>query len=266
MSRNQQKKETFDLVLDTAARLTTQQGVLSISIPAIAKEAGCSVATIYRHFPTKEDIALGLWNRFLIRYYILPKIEIQSRNLPFECEVYACYLCGIYKSLSSPDRSGVQFLPAMPTFFENGCHNLVLQSRHLLDTVAKLMITPLTQKAVQNDSNQASSSIALLNISTLALERGLCLQLSNPLTRQKLQPLTFDNIFTIFQTHLVSLKLESCSADTVYQLLKDVDANINDDEVKDFFWQSYDSLFLENNLPAEHLSSKAKQLHSLSRL
>ena len=37
-----------------------QAGLADLSMPAIAREAGLSVRTIYRHFPTKRDLLIAL--------------------------------------------------------------------------------------------------------------------------------------------------------------------------------------------------------------
>jgi AcrR family transcriptional regulator len=53
--RAEQAEETRRRILDAAMRVIAK-GVLDISVPAIAREAGVSVATVYRHFRTKRDL------------------------------------------------------------------------------------------------------------------------------------------------------------------------------------------------------------------
>jgi AcrR family transcriptional regulator len=47
-------------ILDAAMRLMTG-GLASLTVPAVSREAGVSVPTIYRHFPTKADILVALY-------------------------------------------------------------------------------------------------------------------------------------------------------------------------------------------------------------
>lgn len=58
--RAQQAAETRGRILDAALRVMTT-GVASLSIPAVAREAGVSVPTVYRHFATKADLLKALY-------------------------------------------------------------------------------------------------------------------------------------------------------------------------------------------------------------
>jgi len=53
--RAQQAEETRARILDAAIRVMAG-GIAYLSIPAVAREAGVSVPTIYRHFATKRDL------------------------------------------------------------------------------------------------------------------------------------------------------------------------------------------------------------------
>ena len=53
--RDQQAKETRSRILDAGLRVTAD-GFASVSIPNVAREAGVSVPTVYRHFKTKQDL------------------------------------------------------------------------------------------------------------------------------------------------------------------------------------------------------------------
>jgi AcrR family transcriptional regulator len=58
--RAEQATETRDRILDAAQRVLLT-GVASLSIPAVAREAGVSVPTIYRHFGTKAELLAELY-------------------------------------------------------------------------------------------------------------------------------------------------------------------------------------------------------------
>jgi AcrR family transcriptional regulator len=53
--RAQQAEETRGRILDAAGRVMAR-GIASLSIPEVAREAGVSIPTVYRHFATKQDL------------------------------------------------------------------------------------------------------------------------------------------------------------------------------------------------------------------
>ena len=58
--RAQQAEATRDRILEATARVMAR-GIAAISIPAVAKEAGVSVPTVYRHFRTKQDLLAAVY-------------------------------------------------------------------------------------------------------------------------------------------------------------------------------------------------------------
>jgi len=57
--REAQAQATRVRIVEAAARVLAR-GVVELSIPAVAREAGVSVATVYRHFQTKSHLMDGL--------------------------------------------------------------------------------------------------------------------------------------------------------------------------------------------------------------
>src|SRR5687767_1255825 len=57
--RAAQAAQTRDLILDALVRVMAR-GVAELSMPAVAREAGVSLRTVYRHFPTKRDLLAAL--------------------------------------------------------------------------------------------------------------------------------------------------------------------------------------------------------------
>jgi len=53
--REQQAAETRDRILAGLAQ-TMSDGIAEVSVPAVAEAAGVSVATVYRHYPTKRAL------------------------------------------------------------------------------------------------------------------------------------------------------------------------------------------------------------------
>lgn len=63
--RAKQAERTRVRILDATVRVMAE-GIASVSIPAVAREAGVSIPTIYRHFGTKHDL-LGAVYPHLVR-------------------------------------------------------------------------------------------------------------------------------------------------------------------------------------------------------
>ena len=58
--REEQAESTRSRILDATMRVMGR-GVASLSIPAVAREAGVSTPTVYRHFGTKHDLLDALY-------------------------------------------------------------------------------------------------------------------------------------------------------------------------------------------------------------
>ena len=58
--RAQQADETRTRILDATLRVVAR-GLATLSIPEVAREAGVSVPTVYRHFGTKADLLAELY-------------------------------------------------------------------------------------------------------------------------------------------------------------------------------------------------------------
>jgi AcrR family transcriptional regulator len=57
--RERQAAHTRESILNAVAQVLAG-GLADLSVPAIAREAGLSVRTIYRHFSTKRDLLIAL--------------------------------------------------------------------------------------------------------------------------------------------------------------------------------------------------------------
>lgn len=76
----EEAEKTFHLLLETASRLFTTQGVASTTLNHIAEEAGLTRGAVYWHFKGKDDIIRALWET-----YSMPKIEPLKAKI-FELE------------------------------------------------------------------------------------------------------------------------------------------------------------------------------------
>ena len=63
--RGRQKEQTRDLILDAVDTILRGAPVSEVTIAAVARQAGVTERTIYRHFPTREDLLDAVWRRAL---------------------------------------------------------------------------------------------------------------------------------------------------------------------------------------------------------
>lgn len=72
--REQQAEETRARILDATVRVMAR-GIASVSIPAVAREAGVSIPTIYRHFGTKRALLAAVYP-YLVRRTGLGELRV----------------------------------------------------------------------------------------------------------------------------------------------------------------------------------------------
>jgi AcrR family transcriptional regulator len=73
--RSEQTEQTRERILEALVR-TVARGVAELSIPAVAREAGVSVPTVYRHFKTKRDLVQSL------NAYVAQKTGFENDRVP----------------------------------------------------------------------------------------------------------------------------------------------------------------------------------------
>ena len=61
--RDRQKEVTRDLILGAVAKLMERVDLRDLTFTDLAAEAGVSERTVYRHFPTKEELLEVFWTR-----------------------------------------------------------------------------------------------------------------------------------------------------------------------------------------------------------
>ncbi len=82
--REEQAEETRARILDATLRVMAG-GIATVSIPDVAREAGVSVPTVYRHFGTKTDLLAAVYPylsmRAGLRDLIVPETIAEFREM-----------------------------------------------------------------------------------------------------------------------------------------------------------------------------------------
>src|SRR5262245_50282860 len=58
--REERAAQTRERILEGLVRVMAKNGIAELSIPLIAREAGVSIPSVYRYFPTKRDLVAAL--------------------------------------------------------------------------------------------------------------------------------------------------------------------------------------------------------------
>ena len=63
--RKRRALSTREVIVDAAARLLAAERPPSVSVPEVADAAGVGVATVYRHFATKDELFDAVYDRWM---------------------------------------------------------------------------------------------------------------------------------------------------------------------------------------------------------
>jgi AcrR family transcriptional regulator len=154
--RLEQAEATRTRILDATVRAMAE-GVATISMPAVAREAGVSVPTVYRHFPTKSDLVAALYP------YLERRAGLGKLALPQSVEEVADTVRAIFERVESFDDLA-RAASASPVAEEARRLSLPLRlalGQELLDTVrpslradardriARLLVVLLTSSSLR---------------------------------------------------------------------------------------------------------------------
>lgn len=128
--RVRQAAETRGRILDAAARVMAR-GPASTSMPAVAREAGVSVPTVYRHFRTKADLFTALYPHMVYR---APSVQME---LPSSIDDFADGLRAHFARLDSLGEveRAVLNSPAAAEMRRANMPSRVARTRTLVDSI-----------------------------------------------------------------------------------------------------------------------------------
>ncbi|MDG4831726.1 helix-turn-helix domain containing protein [Solwaraspora sp. WMMD1047] len=102
-----ERAERQRIVLDTAARLFYARGVHEVGMDELVRETGLGKATVYRLFPTKDDLVAAYLRR--AAGDILDQIDAGTERAPDPATALHAVLSSVQADLARPDFRGCAF-------------------------------------------------------------------------------------------------------------------------------------------------------------
>jgi AcrR family transcriptional regulator len=126
-----------DRIMDVALRIFAEKGFQNATISEISKEAGCSEATIYEHFGTKEDLLFAIPEK-ISKESIKETEQALSYIRGVEGQMRALLLAYVRLYQSNPHYSALVLLQLMNNkrFRQTPAHAAIRRPAHrLLDCI-----------------------------------------------------------------------------------------------------------------------------------
>ncbi|BCE03690.1 TetR/AcrR family transcriptional regulator [Marinicellulosiphila megalodicopiae] len=128
MSRDNQKQQTRELILNTASELFIEHGYENTSTRMIAKQANIGVGTVFSHFKDKQLLTQALFHKKiddkLSRH--LEKANNESTGLGYFLS-FAKFLYGFYEEDRAFSKALMQTALFDVTYFEKQMNGFILQ-------------------------------------------------------------------------------------------------------------------------------------------
>ncbi|MEV6767315.1 helix-turn-helix domain-containing protein [Nocardia sp. NPDC051030] len=122
-------------ILDAAATLFAERGVVSVGMGDIAKAAGCSRATLYRYFENRQAVRLAFVHRETRR--IAPRVEQRVRDIADPGErIVTAMLCAVAEVRADP------LLIAWFRPGDAGAAGRISQDSDVIESIAGGLFTP----------------------------------------------------------------------------------------------------------------------------
>ncbi len=147
-------------ILNTASDLFYREGIRSIGVDTIAEKAGVSKATLYRHFPTKDDLIVAYleaqdhinWEHF---------DEAIARHEGSPKEQLLALIDATIELLEPGYHRGCHFLNALAEFSEEDhpVHLLAVEYNRAI----KLRLSRLSQQAGVHDETLTDQLMLVIN-------------------------------------------------------------------------------------------------------
>ncbi|MEV0708118.1 TetR/AcrR family transcriptional regulator [Nocardia aurea] len=101
--------EQAKVIVAAARRLLQTEGA-TLTTQELSKEAGIALQTFYRHFPSKDQLLLAVFEDFVSER--LAELEAGARDLPDPVHRLRFYIEGVLRSVAEPGGVGQRFVTA----------------------------------------------------------------------------------------------------------------------------------------------------------
>ncbi len=102
-NKQREIRQRHERVLESARKLLLRGGYHKLTMARVAKETGCSKATVYQHFPCKEELILALATRSVDKQYALVERAARFPGRPRERMVAVGESTHLFARLYSED-------------------------------------------------------------------------------------------------------------------------------------------------------------------
>lgn len=154
MTRNLQQH-----ILQTASALFYSQGIKATGVDAIVKAAGTTKMSLYKYFPSKDDLVLAHLAKS--REAMLDRLTKGIEAHGGEARQKLLAVFGVFEEiLASPEFRGCPFINASAEFAQ--CDNPVQQAAADFSLEFRQLLADLAQQAGAANPQQLSQQLALL--------------------------------------------------------------------------------------------------------
>ncbi|AJY74119.1 TetR/AcrR family transcriptional regulator [Paenibacillus beijingensis] len=147
-------------ILDVASNLFYREGIRSIGVDTIVEKSGVGKATLYRHFPTKDDlIAAYLKETDHLHWKWFDEVIAKHEGSP-RAQLLALIEATV-QIMMEPGYRGCALLNALAEFSEadHPAHRIAVEYKHAL----RLKLTQLSQQAGAHNEELADQLILVIN-------------------------------------------------------------------------------------------------------
>ena len=122
-------RSTADYILDVAGALFYRRGFVAVGVDLIVRESGVAKMTLYRHFPSKDDLIVAWLERVDTQFWQAFERWVGATDRPPRDSLLGVFT-GLEKLVSSPQCLGCPFLLAAAEFPEPATRAHDVARRH----------------------------------------------------------------------------------------------------------------------------------------
>ncbi|GAA4882012.1 TetR/AcrR family transcriptional regulator [Ferrimonas pelagia] len=179
------QQDVSEHILDIAVLEIEQRGIVDFSLSGVAHSAHVSKSTVYKLYPTKDDVMLAVFRRELL-------LRLQQAQSVSHCsllnnveKVLTFHALSIALQCQSPSQHGLKFLPTNPTLWHKAKKSRVDEMTALLQRIYKFPEYLLEQACIAAEIKMSPRQIVLAELDLMAQERGYIVNILNVATRNQ---------------------------------------------------------------------------------